>query len=115
LEYIFPAGGLLRSSPNMVVKIKLRKVKLKTRDFCSFIRSTLQGFFRLSDSFLLEEAFLIQVNFSSRLIQLKYIFSCWQSAGIFLEYVCKIKLRKANQKPAIFADLEGALCRASLD
>jgi hypothetical protein len=29
LKYIFPAGGLLKSSPNTFVKIKLRKVKLK--------------------------------------------------------------------------------------
>jgi len=29
LKYIFPAGGLLKSSPNMFVEIMLRKVKLK--------------------------------------------------------------------------------------
>jgi hypothetical protein len=30
LKYIFPAGGLLKSSQNTFVKVKLRKVKLKT-------------------------------------------------------------------------------------
>jgi hypothetical protein len=49
-KYIFPAGGLLKSSPNTFVKKKLRKVKLKTRNFCA-----LKG--------ALRRAFLIKVIF----------------------------------------------------
>ena len=63
-KYIIPAGGLLKSSPNTFVKIMLRKGNQKTRDFRSFIRGTLQGFFRLSDSFSSEGVFLIKVLFS---------------------------------------------------
>jgi hypothetical protein len=48
LKYIFPAGGLLKSSPNTFV----RKENLKTRDFCSFIESPSQGLFSQSDLFL---------------------------------------------------------------
>jgi hypothetical protein len=33
LKYIFPAGGLLKSTPNTFVKIKLRKAKLKNPCF----------------------------------------------------------------------------------
>jgi len=29
-KYIFSAGGLLKSTPNTFIEIKLRKVKLKT-------------------------------------------------------------------------------------
>jgi len=29
MKYIFPAGGLLKSTPNTLVKIMIRKVKLK--------------------------------------------------------------------------------------
>jgi hypothetical protein len=42
-------------------------VKLKNRDFCSFIWSTLQGFFRLSDSFPLEDFFDSSKVFSGEL------------------------------------------------
>jgi hypothetical protein len=63
LKYIFPAGGLLKSSPNTFVKIKLKKRNSKTRDFYSFIKGTLQDFFRSSDSFPFGEGcFLIEAK-----------------------------------------------------
>jgi len=46
LKYIFPAGGLIKSSLSTFVEVKL-KTNWKSRDFCRFKRSTLQGFFRL--------------------------------------------------------------------
>jgi hypothetical protein len=58
----FPAGGLLKSSPNTFVEIMLRKTKLKTCNFSSFRKSTLQGFFRLSDSFPMREESLIKIK-----------------------------------------------------
>jgi hypothetical protein len=63
LKYIFPAGGLLKSTLNTFVKIRLRKVKLKNPDSCSIIRGILQGFFRFNDSFPLRGDFRIHATF----------------------------------------------------
>jgi hypothetical protein len=53
----------------------------------------------------------LKVNFSSRSIQFEYI----SPAGGLLESSPNTFVNMGNLKPAIFAVLEGALCRASLD
>jgi hypothetical protein len=40
-KYIFPAGGLLNSTPNTFVKIKLRKEKLKNLWFFTALKGAL--------------------------------------------------------------------------
>jgi hypothetical protein len=44
-KYIFPAGGLLKSSPNTFVKIMLRKVKLKNPRFLQLYKGHFAGLF----------------------------------------------------------------------
>jgi hypothetical protein len=72
----------------MVVK----KVKLKTRDFCSFRRNLSQGLFDESDFLLWGGNFLIEVDLSSCSIQLKYIFP----AGSLLESSPNTVVKKRN-------------------
>jgi len=57
LKYIFPAGGLLKSTPNTFVEIMIREVKLKNPWFLHLYKGHFAGLFLIEVIFPYGEEF----------------------------------------------------------